>query len=25
VQGATGVAWLVVREGGHWWLEATYD
>ena len=25
VQGASGVAWLMVREGGHWWLEATYD
>ena len=25
VQSATGAAWLVVRERGCWWLEATYD
>lgn len=23
--GASGTAWLVVVEGGQWWLEATYD
>ena len=25
LQGVTGAAWLVVRERGCWWIEATYD
>ena len=25
VVGADGSAWLLIAEGGHWWIEASYD